>query len=347
MSHIRFEQVSLHFPGASHAAVESCNLEIQSGESIVLLGPSGCGKTTLLKLVNRLYEPTQGRLYLDDTPIDSMPLLPLRRQIGYVIQQGGLFPHLTIAQNIAIVPQLLKWSKGRIQERVEELLHLMQLPPEGFAHRYPRQLSGGQQQRVGIARALAAYPNVLLMDEPFGALDAITRRSLQQEILRLQRQFRKTILFVSHDVEEALLLADRILILQAGQVVQFATPLEVLTSPANRFVQELLGHHSFQYHLRSLNLLPLSAVMESISPTVSRAVPSPPISSIPISSISPQLTIAPVATAQDALKQLLQSQSDRLWVRDATDPDRAIGVITFQSIQAGYVQNIHNAANAA
>ena len=331
MSRIRFDQVSLRFPGASHAAVQSCSLEIQSGESIVLLGPSGCGKTTLLKLVNRLYEPTQGRLYLDDTPIDSVPLLPLRRQIGYVIQQGGLFPHLTIAQNIAIVPQLLKWSKGQIQERVEELLHLMQLPPEGFARRYPRQLSGGQQQRVGIARALAAYPNVLLMDEPFGALDAITRRSLQQEILRLQRQFHKTILFVSHDVEEALLLADRILVLQGGQVVQFATPFQLLTAPANAFVQDLLGHHSLQYHLRSLNLLPLSAVMEPMSPPLS------------LLQISPHLTIAPVATAQEALKQLLQSQSDRLWVRDPNDPERSIGIITFQSIQTGYAQHIHKA----
>ncbi|MEM0982096.1 MAG: ABC transporter ATP-binding protein, partial [Cyanobacteria bacterium P01_H01_bin.58] len=216
MGTIRFEQVTLQFPRASRAAVKAVSGAIQAGELVVILGPSGCGKTTLLKMVNRLYEPTAGRICIDGQDIRRIQTTALRQKIGYVIQQSGLFPHMTVAENVAIVPRLLKWSKPKIQARVDELLHLVQMRPEDYRDRYPAQLSGGQQQRVGIARALAGEPEYMLMDEPFGAIDAITRHDLQTEILRLQQQLQKTILFVSHDVEEALRLGDRILIMREG-----------------------------------------------------------------------------------------------------------------------------------
>ncbi|MCA1993468.1 MAG: ATP-binding cassette domain-containing protein, partial [Coleofasciculus sp. S288] len=219
MSTIRFEEVSLKFPSASHPAVNGCTCEIEAGQLVVILGPSGCGKTTLLKMVNRLYEPTLGTIYLDGTDIRKLKVTKLRQQIGYVIQQTGLFPHMTVAENIAVVPKLLGWSRTRYQARIDELLTLVELPPQEYRNRYPAQLSGGQQQRIGLARALAGDPQVMLMDEPFGAIDAITRETLQDEILRLQRQLKKTILFVSHDVEEALRLADKIMIMQKGQIV--------------------------------------------------------------------------------------------------------------------------------
>ncbi|HEY9887851.1 MAG TPA: ATP-binding cassette domain-containing protein, partial [Candidatus Obscuribacterales bacterium] len=206
MGSIQFHQVSLAFGGTAHPAVDAVTADIATGELVVILGPSGCGKTTLLKMVNRLYEPTSGHICVDGQDIQRLPATQLRRQMGYVIQQGGLFPHLTVAGNVAVVPRLLQWPRSRIQARVDELLHLVNLPPQDYRDRYPAQLSGGQQQRVGLARALAGDPAYLLMDEPFGALDAITRQTLQDEILRLQRQLHKTILFVSHDVEEALKL---------------------------------------------------------------------------------------------------------------------------------------------
>jgi len=181
MSAIRFEQVSLKFPRTPHPAVDCCSCEVETGQLVVILGPSGCGKTTLLKMVNRLYEPTAGKIYLNGTNIRQMKVTILRQQIGYVIQQSGLFPHMTVAQNIAVVPRLLGWSSRKIQSRVDELLTLIKLPPNEYRDRYPSQLSGGQQQRVGLARALAANPGVMLMDEPFGAIDAITRTSAARQ----------------------------------------------------------------------------------------------------------------------------------------------------------------------
>jgi osmoprotectant transport system ATP-binding protein len=224
----------------------------------VILGPSGCGKTTLLKMVNRLYEPTSGQITIDGRDIRQIKATTLRQQIGYVIQQSGLFPHMTVAQNIAVVPKLLNWSRPQIQSRIDALLTLVELPPPEYRNRYPSQLSGGQQQRIGLARALAADPQVMLMDEPFGAIDAITRTSLQDEILRLQRQLQKTILFVSHDVEEALRLADYLLIMQKGQIVQFDTPFHVLTQPANEFVYHLMGADDM---VRQLSLLRVETAM--------------------------------------------------------------------------------------
>jgi osmoprotectant transport system ATP-binding protein len=258
MSEIRFEQVSLQFRGAPRAAVNQCSFTVQPGQILVILGPSGCGKTTLLKLVNRLYEPTIGKIYLDHKDTNQMSVTHLRQQIGYVIQQAGLFPHMTVAQNIAVVPKLLGWSRKKIQQQVEALLTLVDLPAPDFRDRYPLQLSGGQQQRVGLARALAGNPGVLLMDEPFGALDAITRSNLQEEILRLQRHFSKTILFVSHDIEEALRLADQIMIMQNGYIVQSGSPLDILGRPANAFVRDLVNADDI---LRQLSLLRVETVM--------------------------------------------------------------------------------------
>jgi len=255
---IRFEQVSLQFPGVPYPSVNGCSCDIEPGKLVVILGPSGCGKTTLLKMVNRLYEPTSGTIYLEGTDIRQIKATTLRRQIGYVIQQSGLFPHMTVAQNVAVVPNLLGWERSQIQTRIHELLTLVDLPPKEYRNRYPAQLSGGQQQRVGLARALAGNPNVMLMDEPFGALDAITRASLQDEVLRLQRHLKKTILFVSHDVEEALRLADYLLVMNQGAIVQYDTPFNVLTKPANAFVRKLLGADDT---VRQLSLLTVETVM--------------------------------------------------------------------------------------
>ncbi|GAB4377951.1 MAG: betaine/proline/choline family ABC transporter ATP-binding protein [Elainellaceae cyanobacterium] len=258
MSTIRFDHVSLQFPGTSRPAVDRCSCEIESGKLVVILGHSGCGKTTLLKMVNRLYEPTSGTIYLDGKDIRQIKATALRQQIGYVIQQSGLFPHMTVAQNIAVVPKLLGWSRAQTQTRIDELLELVELPASEYRNRYPAQLSGGQQQRVGLARALAGDPKVMLMDEPFGAIDAITRASLQDEILRLQRQLKKTILFVSHDVEEALRLADRLLIMEKGQIVQYDKPFNVLTQPASEFVHNLMGADDM---VRQLSLLRVETAM--------------------------------------------------------------------------------------
>jgi len=261
MGNIQFDHVTLEFSGMSRPAVNQVTCEVASGELVVILGPSGCGKTTLLKMVNRLYEPTAGHICIEGQDIKRLKPTKLRQKIGYVIQQSGLFPHMTVAENVAVVPQLLKWSNPKIQSRVDELLHLVKLPPREYRDRYPTQLSGGQQQRVGIARALAGDPDYMLMDEPFGAIDAITRNALQTEILRLQQQLKKTILFVSHDVDEALRLGDRILVMNAGKVVQFDTPFNLLTQPAAPFVHELLGADDM---VRQLGLLPVNSAMVAL-----------------------------------------------------------------------------------
>ncbi len=235
---------------------------IPRGQLVVLLGPSGCGKTTLLKMVNRLYEPTSGSILLNGTEIREFEITSLRRQIGYVIQQVGLFPHMTVGENISLVPSLLKWSQSKTSARVDELLEMIHLNPAVYCNRYPAQLSGGQQQRVGLARALAADPEVLLMDEPFGAIDAINRASLQLEVIQLQARLKKTILFVTHDVDEALLLADKIAILQGGKLVQFDTPWKILSEPANEFVRELMNADD---RIRQLSVLKAADVMVPVS----------------------------------------------------------------------------------
>ncbi|MGN1401564.1 MAG: ABC transporter ATP-binding protein [Bacillus sp. (in: firmicutes)] len=235
---LKFENVSKVY--GNKKAVDSVNLEIKKGEFIVFIGPSGCGKTTTMRMINKLIKPTSGTIYFEGENIMEKNTVELRRSIGYVIQQIGLFPHMTIRENIALVPKLLKWPETKRRARAEELLELVNMPPE-FLDRYPAELSGGQQQRIGVLRALAAEPPLILMDEPFGALDPITRDSLQAEFKNLQRSLGKTIVFVTHDMDEALKLADRIVIMRAGQIVQVGTPDEILLNPADSFVENFIG----------------------------------------------------------------------------------------------------------
>ncbi len=256
---IEFDHTSKNFPGALRPAVDAVTLDVQEGHLVVLLGPSGCGKTTLMKMVNRLYEPTGGQIRVGGTEIHRLKVTELRRKIGYVIQQVGLFPHLRINKNIGVVPKMLGWDKTRIEKRVDELLELVGLPPQEYRNRYPGQLSGGQQQRVGLARALAADPSIMLMDEPFAAIDNITRTRLQDELIRIQRTVRKTILFVTHDVEEAIKLADEIVIMETGKVIQYDSPLNILTRPANEFVARLTGANDV---LRRLSLQTVGSIMQ-------------------------------------------------------------------------------------
>lgn len=271
MPAIAFDHVSKTFDAGSQssgssqkAAVHNVTFAVEQGNFVVLLGPSGCGKTTLMRMVNRLIEPSSGKIFVDGTEIHQIEATDLRRHIGYVIQQVGLFPHMNVEDNIAVVPKLLGWQKQRISARVSELLDLVALPPNEYRRRYPRQLSGGQQQRIGIARAMAADPQIMLMDEPFGAIDAITRTDLQDELLSIQRKVGKTVIFVTHDVEEALRLADRIAVMRAGEVVQYDTPLNILERPADEFVAELLGTRDV---FRQLSLIPVSSLMESLDGT--------------------------------------------------------------------------------
>lgn len=251
---IRLEHVSKVFAGTEAPAVGDLTFEVGRGEILTLVGPSGCGKTTTLKMINRIIEPTSGSIWVDGQEATAMEPFELRRSIGYVIQQIGLFPHRTIAQNIGTVPELIGWEQARIDERVSELIDLVGLEPE-MLQRYPGELSGGQQQRVGVARALAADPPVLLMDEPFGAVDPIVRARLQEELLILQEKVNKTIVFVTHDIDEAIRLGDRICILNVGGVLeQIGEPAAVLSDPANQFVDDFIGG---ERGLKRLGLMPI------------------------------------------------------------------------------------------
>jgi osmoprotectant transport system ATP-binding protein len=239
---IRLEGVTKRYPGQDRPAVDAVSLEIPAGQTVMFVGPSGCGKTTLLKMLNRLIEPTSGKIFLGDEDVTAQDPDRLRRRIGYVIQAGGLFPHMTVAANVALVPRMLGWDKRRVADRTEELLDLVGLDPATYRDRYPRELSGGQQQRVGVARALAADPPVLLMDEPFGAVDPITRVRLQDELLRIQEELGKTIVCVTHDFDEAVKLGDRIVVFDVGaRVVQYDTPEAILADPAEDYVADFVG----------------------------------------------------------------------------------------------------------
>lgn len=241
MSAILYESVCKRFPSSDHPAVDHVNAEITQGEFITILGSSGCGKTTLLKLTNRLYDPDSGRILVNGEDIRKVDPVALRRRMGYVIQQIGLFPHMTVKENITVIPQLMKWDRQKMSARADELIHLVGLEPVEFRDRYPHQLSGGQQQRIGLARALVRDPEIMLMDEPFGAIDAITRLRLQNELMDLQQKLGKTILFVTHDIQEAFRLGDRVMIMNEGKLLQFDIPSHIVNHPADDFVRSLIA----------------------------------------------------------------------------------------------------------
>ena len=255
---IRLDKVTKLFPGVARPAVDALDLTIETGQVCVLIGPSGCGKTTTMRMVNRLIEPTSGRIFVGGQDVTQADPVALRRHIGYVIQQIGLFPHMTIAQNVATVPKLLGWEPARIKARVAEMLELVGLDPGQFLDRYPRHLSGGQRQRVGVARALAADPPVMLMDEPFGAVDPIVRGRLQEEFLAILKRLQKTVILVTHDIDEAIRMGDVVAILKDGRLVQYDTPDRLLAAPANDFVADFVGAD------RALRRLSLVRAMEAV-----------------------------------------------------------------------------------
>lgn len=290
-------------------AVDDISLTVQTGELCVLVGTSGCGKSTTLRMINRLIAHSAGSIRIDGRNIEQIDPQQLRRGIGYAIQSTGLFPHWTVARNIAVVPRLLGWPAARVRQRVEELLQLLELAPAEFADKYPSQLSGGQAQRVGVARALAGDPDILLMDEPFGALDPITRESLQNELLRIQQQVRKTIVFVTHDMDEALKLANRIVVMDKGRIVQQDSPQALLGKPANAFVENLLGGQ--ERGLKQAGLLRVDSLMQAL------ATPAIPAA-------------GPTLKASDSLRQAL---SLMLWHRCSSLP-----VVDAQGVQVGVLQ---------
>jgi osmoprotectant transport system ATP-binding protein len=299
-----------HYAGASHPAVDHLTLSVPEGCVCVLIGPSGCGKTTTMRMINRLVEPDAGSIRVAGRDVMQVDPVSLRRSIGYVIQQVGLFPHWTIADNIATVPKLLGWQKSDIAARVDELLALVGLEPATFRARFPRELSGGQKQRVGVARALAADPPVMLMDEPFGAIDPITRARLQDEFLRILRGLKKTIVFVTHDIDEALKMGDRIAILREGALVQYAAPEAILARPEDAFVESFVGTDRA---LKRLALIPVAAALESLG------------------SVAPSLAIPAHASLNDALARMFENGVDALAV---TAPDgNVLGTLTLAGIR--------------
>jgi len=317
MAKIAFQAITKQFTGSSKPAVDTVSFEVTEGTTCMLVGTSGSGKTTLLRMVNRLIEPTSGQIIIDGKNIlEENPIL-LRRRIGYVIQQVGLFPHMNIAENVRVTAEIAGgWSKERLNSRVDELLELVGLPPAEYRKRFPRQLSGGQQQRVGLARALATDPAILLMDEPFGALDAITRARMQDELVRIQHDVQKTILFVSHDIEEAFKLGDMIAVMHDGQLMQLGTPIELLAQPNNDYVRKLVGADSI---LRQLQYLPVIDALDAKPEAVSSAH----WGDVPTSSSD--------ATLLEAMLQLLETNAPALKVQNK-DTQEALGYITLASI---------------
>ena len=310
---IRLERVSKVYPDGT-VAVEPLDLDVRAGEITVLVGPSGCGKTTTMRMINRLIEPTSGRIYLEGEDVTTVDPVQLRRRMGYVIQQVGLFPHLTIEANVATVPTLLGWDRSRRKARARELLELVGLDPEVYAKRYPAQLSGGQQQRVGVARALAADPPVLLMDEPFAAVDPVARYRLQDEFLRLQAELAKTIVFVTHDLDEAVRLGDRIAVFSIGGVLeQFDTPAAVLGAPATPFVTDFVGRDRV---LRVLSVTPLTRAHLSEGAATGIAADLPRVAlGVPL---------------REALVAVMESRDGMVAATDPAgeDADRVVGVLT-------------------
>ena len=285
-------------------AVNNLTVDLDSGENVVLIGPSGCGKTTTLRMINRLIEPTEGSIYVNETDISKINPVELRRNMGYVIQQIGLFPHMNIAQNVGLVPYLKDWDESKRKQRVEELLNFVGMSPSKFYHRYPNELSGGQQQRIGVARALAADPEIILMDEPFGALDPITRATLQDELLQMQDKLGKTIVFVTHDMDEALKLADKIAIMKDGEVLQFDSPENILRNPSNEFVEDFIGKDRL---LKRPEYIKVKDIM-----------------------IKEPVTIRPVRTLTQALEKMRLHKVDSLMVVD--ESGNFIGIATSNDV---------------
>jgi osmoprotectant transport system ATP-binding protein len=313
---LRFESVTVKYPSSPAVAVNGVSLDIPAGALVVILGPSGCGKSTLLRTVNRLVEPQDGAVFINDRNVRDENPNELRRHIGYVIQAVGLFSHMTVAQNIAVVPQLLHWEAARVRTRVDELLSLVRLDPKRYRDRYPHELSGGEQQRVGVIRALAAEPPLLLMDEPFGAVDALVRTVLQDETRRIQQALGTTFLFVTHDVEEALRIADRIVIMQHGKIVQYDEPLRILSRPASPYVERLLETHD---SVRRLALLCVRDALEPVRDAINHPV------------------IAIDATLREALSVFLHGAD----VLDVRDGERRAGSLTFEALRRA----MRNSAN--
>jgi osmoprotectant transport system ATP-binding protein len=264
---IRLDKLTKVFdtPSGSFVAVDHVDLELGKGEICILLGPSGCGKTTTLKMINRIVEPSSGRIFIDGKDTTDADPVELRRSIGYVIQQIGLFPNMTVEENVCVVPELLGWDRAKSRARAMELLEMVALDPKAFAKRYPNELSGGQAQRVGVARALAADPPVMLMDEPFGAIDPINREVIQDEFLKMQEKLGKTIMFVSHDIDEAIKMGDKVAIFRAGKIEQFGTPDQILAHPANGFIADFVGSDRA---LKRLRLIQVSEAMQTDAPRV-------------------------------------------------------------------------------
>jgi osmoprotectant transport system ATP-binding protein len=348
---IRLESVRKQYPNG-RVAVESLSLEVPTGEVCILVGPSGCGKTTVLRMINRLIEPTGGRILVDDEDVLRMDPVHLRRRIGYVIQQVGLFPHQTVATNIATVPKLLGWDKARTRARVEELLELVGLDPDAYRDVYPSELSGGQRQRVGVARALAADPPIMLMDEPFGAIDPITRTQLQDEFLRLQERIRKTIVFVTHDIDEAVKMGDRIAILQVGgHLAQYDTPDAILGAPTSDFVADFVGRDRA---VKRLRIVPLTQLTLRHPPIVADEIAArdavrgghDDAMAIVRDGDRPRLLLAgadgpltpPVVdchiTVEDALSQMLESRSE--WAVVTNGDDDSLAVVGLRDLATGY-----------
>ncbi|MFL0194980.1 ABC transporter ATP-binding protein [Clostridium sp. WILCCON 0269] len=310
---IEFLNVSKKFPKASKYSITDISVSIEEGNFITILGTSGSGKTTFLKMINRIYEATSGDILFFGKNIKKLPVEDYRRKIGYVIQQIGLFPHMTVEANIATVPQILKWDKNKINDRIDYLLNLVSLSPKDFRKRYPGQLSGGQQQRVGIARAMAADPSVMLMDEPFGAIDAITRQTLQDELIKIQKKLNKTILFVTHDVNEAFKLGDKIIIMNEGKIQQFDTAYNILFKPANNYVSKLISSDNI---LQRLKLLKASSVMLPIDFSIKNT----------------SYRISPDETLDNVLAFFLENNIEYIIVEDKNQ--NPIGKITLEQLKA-------------
>jgi osmoprotectant transport system ATP-binding protein len=307
---IRLEGVTKLFPGVARPAVDALDLTIEKGKVCVLIGPSGCGKTTTMRMVNRLIEPTSGRILVGDRDVTKGDPVELRRHIGYVIQQIGLFPHMTIAENVATVPKLLGWDAQRIKARSEEMLDLVGLDPAQYLSRYPRHLSGGQRQRVGVARALAADPPVMLMDEPFGAVDPIVRGRLQEEFLGILKRLQKTVILVTHDIDEAIHMGDVVAIMRDGRLVQYDTPDRLLAAPANEFVADFVGAD------RALRRLSLVRARDAVEP----------------GDAGDGFGLSGTLSVREVLSALLAEGRDAATILD--DNGQALGQITLSGIRA-------------